>query len=260
MELDVTADDAPPVFTIVGQIERWLRNQITTGALKPGERLPSMTQLQQQFGAKSLSTVREAQLRLIRDGLLEPHQGLGVFVRRFTDDRPDPDAIVRRDVPPRLMSADAETRTVTIELRISPQPSEWDAARFHTHLHARWPSYGITSAPGGRRGYTITITDSDLEDAVAEFDCLIAEANAFHLTVTRPENLAIRQSWQNMYDEVTLQPGGGLDGDHLRARLDRLHPDDPQHAQRVARAADAVTKAHILRTMLESSRHPTAQA
>lgn len=246
----------PPVFTIVGQIERWLRAQITSSALKPGDRLPSMTEIQQQFGAKSLSTVRAAQLRLIRDGLLEPIHGVGVFVRRLSSaDPPDRGTTVARDASPRLLSAEPDTRTITIELRISAQPPDWDTTAFTAQLAERWPTYGTTLVPGGRSGYSITIKDDELEDTVAEFDCIIAEANAYYLTVTRPQLLAIQQQWQNAYDELTLRPAGGLDADHLQARLDRLHPDNPQHSQRLIRATEAVTKAQVLRRMLESSRH-----
>ncbi|WP_158240361.1 winged helix-turn-helix domain-containing protein [Mycobacterium hubeiense] len=251
-----TDDDGLPVFTLVGQIERWLRDQIASGAFKPGDRLPSMTDIQSRFGAKSLSTVRAAQLRLARDGLVTAHHGRGVFVRGLTSaDPPSRDAIVTRNEPPTLISADPATRTITIELRTSAQPEQWATSTFIDRLRERWPTHGRTMVPGGRSGYTITIADRELEDTVAEFDTLLAEANAYHLTVTRPKLRAAQRIWQNTHDELTVCPGGGLDLDHLQARLDRLHPDDPEGAQRLTRAVDAVTKAHVMRTMLENSRH-----
>ncbi|MGW7078714.1 GntR family transcriptional regulator [Streptomyces sp. NPDC054866] len=58
-----------------------LRNQITTGRLKPGERLPSETQLAAQYEV-STATLRSALAMLQGEGLVEKIHGKGNFVRR----------------------------------------------------------------------------------------------------------------------------------------------------------------------------------
>jgi GntR family transcriptional repressor for pyruvate dehydrogenase complex len=54
-------------------------DQIVSGRLKVGDRLPSEKEICEQFGV-SRPVVREALLRLGADGLVMAHQGLGTFV------------------------------------------------------------------------------------------------------------------------------------------------------------------------------------
>jgi GntR family transcriptional regulator len=61
------------------QIADRLRDQIDTGALQPGERLPSEPDLVRQFDA-SRNTVRLALALLTNQGLVVTRQGLGTFV------------------------------------------------------------------------------------------------------------------------------------------------------------------------------------
>lgn len=246
------SDDLPPVFTLVGRIERWLRDGIQRGEFKPGERLPSIAEIQAMFGAKSASTVREAQQRLVRDHLIEALQGLGVYVKQSSDARPpDPTEPVTRYGWPSLEDVDAERRTITIELRTSPQPHNWSRF-FHDHLRARWPHMRMGGAPGGRGAYQITMAVAEIETAVTEFDCLIAESNAEFLTVTLPVTRARRTAVQRLLDERTARPDGGLDIDGIHARLDALYPDEPLAAKLIANATAAVTKAATLRAMVDS--------
>ncbi len=56
-----------------------LEKRIRSGALVPGERLPTEAQLGAQF-AVSRAVVREAVARLKAEGLVESRQGVGVFV------------------------------------------------------------------------------------------------------------------------------------------------------------------------------------
>lgn len=62
-----------------------LSEQIRSGALKPGEQLPTEAELCAQFDV-SRTVVREAVARLRSDGLVVPHQGRGMFV----SDQPEP--------------------------------------------------------------------------------------------------------------------------------------------------------------------------
>lgn len=56
-----------------------IRSQVQSGRLKPGDRLPSTAQLQQQFGV-SYGTVRAAVLTLKAEAVIVGRQGEGVFV------------------------------------------------------------------------------------------------------------------------------------------------------------------------------------
>ncbi|WP_367043910.1 GntR family transcriptional regulator [Streptomyces sp. Je 1-332] len=58
-----------------------LRDRITTGQLKPGDRLPSETQLADQYKV-STATLRSALAALQGEGLIEKLHGKGNFVRR----------------------------------------------------------------------------------------------------------------------------------------------------------------------------------
>lgn len=56
-----------------------LTEQIASGRLKPGDRLPSNTQLREQYGV-SITVVRGAMQWLKAAGLVEGVHGVGVFV------------------------------------------------------------------------------------------------------------------------------------------------------------------------------------
>lgn len=57
-----------------------LRERIRSGRLKPGDKLPTEQALIRELGV-SRTVVREAIAGLRADGLVEPRQGIGVFVR-----------------------------------------------------------------------------------------------------------------------------------------------------------------------------------
>ncbi|MBT2398665.1 GntR family transcriptional regulator [Streptomyces sp. ISL-100] len=76
MTLDFEADDRPPYL----QAAELLREEITSGRLKPGDKLPSSRTLQERYGIAS-STVQNT-LRLLKsEGLIYSVQGRGSFVR-----------------------------------------------------------------------------------------------------------------------------------------------------------------------------------
>jgi GntR family transcriptional regulator len=56
-----------------------LRDRISSGELRPGDRLPSISQLRERFKV-SYGTVRSAILVLKAENLVEGQQGAGVFV------------------------------------------------------------------------------------------------------------------------------------------------------------------------------------
>lgn len=57
-----------------------LRERITSGEWELGTKLPSISELQDEYGIRSLNTVRAAQQRLAEEGLLETRHGVGAFV------------------------------------------------------------------------------------------------------------------------------------------------------------------------------------
>jgi DNA-binding transcriptional regulator YhcF (GntR family) len=238
---------APPVYSTVGRIERWLRDEIATEALQPGDRLPSMTALQDRFGAKSLSTVRAAQQRLIREGRLEPVHGVGVFVRRRSLADPDPDGAVVRNSGPIIRSVDRDLRTITICLSVGIEPPLWNVTYVLDGLQRRWPDADHSARGEFSSDFDFTIDADDLEFAVSEFDCLVADANADYLTAILPQAAANRQKVRDAVDWHAIQSDAAAVLDHLQSRAGRLQPGDPGAAARLTRAVEAVTTAQVLR-------------
>jgi GntR family transcriptional regulator len=62
------------------QLAGILRGQIAKGAIKPGERLPSETELMEKYGVARL-TARRAYRELANEGLTITVQGRGSFVK-----------------------------------------------------------------------------------------------------------------------------------------------------------------------------------
>jgi GntR family transcriptional repressor for pyruvate dehydrogenase complex len=65
--------------SLADRVAEVLTDEITSGRLSPGDRLPTEIQLVKQLGV-SRTVVREAVSRLRNAGLVEPRQGAGVFV------------------------------------------------------------------------------------------------------------------------------------------------------------------------------------
>ncbi|HJY71873.1 MAG TPA: GntR family transcriptional regulator, partial [Streptosporangiaceae bacterium] len=65
-----------PGITLYGQIEDWLAGEIATGALVPGDRLPTEHDLAEWFGVSRM-TLRHALAELARRGLVTRTVGRG---------------------------------------------------------------------------------------------------------------------------------------------------------------------------------------
>jgi GntR family transcriptional regulator len=61
-----------------------IRQQIRTGQLKPGDRLPSISELREEYGV-SYGTIRAAMLILKVEKLVVGHPGKAVYVRMKID-------------------------------------------------------------------------------------------------------------------------------------------------------------------------------
>ena len=69
------------------QLKTFIQNQITTGAWKPGEQIPSEAELCQQFKV-SRTTIRQAINELVVQGKLKRTQGLGTYVTQYNIEKP----------------------------------------------------------------------------------------------------------------------------------------------------------------------------
>lgn len=76
--IDMSGDDRLPVYQRLADA---LRQLITDGELKPGDRAPSENSLAEEFGLAP-GTVRSALDVLVAERVLERFQGKGTFVRR----------------------------------------------------------------------------------------------------------------------------------------------------------------------------------
>jgi len=73
----LTNNNALPLYQ---QVEHFLRGQITSGVIGPGEMLPSVKELCLQFGGINHLTVRQAIKNLSEENLVRSIQGRGCFV------------------------------------------------------------------------------------------------------------------------------------------------------------------------------------
>jgi DNA-binding FadR family transcriptional regulator len=69
-----------PVTPFYERIASEIRERIKSGDLKPGDKLPSTSELCAQYGV-STQVIRSVMLTLRAEGLVEGHQGRGVYVR-----------------------------------------------------------------------------------------------------------------------------------------------------------------------------------
>ncbi|MGX1567658.1 FadR/GntR family transcriptional regulator, partial [Streptomyces sp. NPDC055509] len=86
---------------LADQVAATLSEEIESGRLAEGDRLPTEVELVRQLGV-SRTVVREALSRLRNAGLIEPRQGIGVFV------------LPRRTRPLDLEAADTKAKVLQI--------------------------------------------------------------------------------------------------------------------------------------------------
>jgi GntR family transcriptional regulator len=75
-DISVTTGSGTPIYR---QIVDQVRLAVATGALPPGQGLPSVRSLAERLVVNA-NTVVKAYAELVRDGVLESQQGLGFFV------------------------------------------------------------------------------------------------------------------------------------------------------------------------------------
>src|SRR6516162_1736300 len=75
-QVNVTTGSGTPIYR---QIIDQVRLGVATGALRPGQAMPSVRGLAERL-VVNVNTVVKAYAELVRDGLLESHHGLGYLV------------------------------------------------------------------------------------------------------------------------------------------------------------------------------------
>lgn len=73
--------DRTQPMPLYAQLERALLSHIDQGGLQPGDRLPTEAEIAVMYSV-SRATIRQALMRLVKDGHVERVQGLGSFVAR----------------------------------------------------------------------------------------------------------------------------------------------------------------------------------
>ncbi|MFC6015080.1 GntR family transcriptional regulator [Plantactinospora solaniradicis] len=73
-----------PAVPVYRRIMREIETKIEKAELRPGDQLPSISQLTEQYKC-SAPTVRQALARLQERGVLQGHQGRGVYVAPAPD-------------------------------------------------------------------------------------------------------------------------------------------------------------------------------
>jgi len=73
-----------PITPIYQRIAADIRGDIASGRLVPGDKLPSIAELRAKYEAGT-TAIRNAMLVLRSEGLIEGHQGKGVYVANRPD-------------------------------------------------------------------------------------------------------------------------------------------------------------------------------
>uniref|UniRef100_A0AAU2V7Q2 Winged helix-turn-helix domain-containing protein n=1 Tax=Streptomyces sp. NBC_00003 TaxID=2903608 RepID=A0AAU2V7Q2_9ACTN len=107
MKLDLE-DDSRPAYV---QVADYLRGQIRSGELKPGDKIPTSRDLQEEFGVAS-ATVQNAFRVLKSEGLIYSAQGRGSFVRS-TAVTPEP------EVPADSAEQATEAKLAAMDTRVA---------------------------------------------------------------------------------------------------------------------------------------------
>lgn len=120
-----------------------LRQRIEAGEFAVGDRLPSISALQDEYDVPSLGTIRAAQQMLVEDGMLRTEQGRGAFVVSAESARSiDPDealvVALAQITRARTALAAQRVRRVTFDLDapdtyyvLSDALSEWESRAEH---------------------------------------------------------------------------------------------------------------------------------
>jgi DNA-binding transcriptional regulator YhcF (GntR family) len=116
MDLSVDRESGIPVGV---QLVQRLRAQVDSGALRPGDRLPSVRDAAVAAGV-NVNTVRAAYGRLEREGLVRSEHGRGTFVTRPARSRSE--AVERRELRRQIAALELELSRRPASFQQPPEP------------------------------------------------------------------------------------------------------------------------------------------
>lgn len=222
-----------PANSLSRQIFAHVEEQITAGALGPGDRLPTEHAMMEAFGV-SRSVVREAVSALRADGLVVTRQGSGAFVAQGVQLRPF------RISPESLESLEDVLELLEFRLCLEPAMAELAAERRSEAQLAELDAALHSFADGLTSGSGSIAADQRFHLCVAE-----AAGNSHFSGVLRGlgRNLVPRQSVR-----IRIADGTGL-----RSYLERVHEEHIGIADAL-RARDCTAARERVRQHLEHTR------
>ncbi|MET9614991.1 GntR family transcriptional regulator [Kitasatospora indigofera] len=110
--MTVSSDDDRAPYV---QVADTLRDEISSGALQPGQKLPSARQLADRFGVAVMTA--SSGVRVLREeGLVYSTQGRGTFVRRPGEDVATASIPVNRGLAGRVEELESQVESLTERL------------------------------------------------------------------------------------------------------------------------------------------------
>ncbi|WP_190209545.1 GntR family transcriptional regulator [Kitasatospora indigofera] len=110
--MTVSSDDDRAPYV---QVADALRDEISSGALQPGQKLPSARQLADRFGVAVMTA--SSGVRVLREeGLVYSTQGRGTFVRRPGEDAAAASIPANRGLAGRVEELESQVETLTERL------------------------------------------------------------------------------------------------------------------------------------------------
>ncbi|MER5302143.1 GntR family transcriptional regulator [Streptomyces lasiicapitis] len=189
--------------TAYRRVAQELRDQIADGRLKPGDRIPSLTALQDEFGVSD-TVILEARKVLVAESLLIARTGDGTYVR----ERPEPQRLVHHEPSdpqqplfrletgetglfPDVVEVEAETTVpasaaVARLLGIKPGRKVRRGVRLFRHDGAAVQLLTVHVLPRGKSEPT------GVEEEITSRAALDAEARALEGVVGQPVTVATR--------------------------------------------------------------------
>jgi len=205
------------------QVTAYLNEEIQKGLLKPGQRLPSETNLAEQFGV-SRTVIREAFASLKHDGLLESKHGIGAVVAESGNHR-----VFRLEG---LENANSGEISQLFELRAI---LEGDAARLAAKRRSDQDVYRLKQcleamAEAVREGRDGSGPDADFHQLIAK-----ASGNPYLRAFMRFLNDKLKNLIRKARDHSSLQPGlpALVQQEHV-AIFEAIAEQDSKKARRAA--------------------------
>ncbi|WP_019646915.1 FadR/GntR family transcriptional regulator [Novispirillum itersonii] len=161
-----------PRQNLTQKVIETLRDRIVSGQLKPGDKLPTEQELNRELGV-SRTVIREAVASLRADGLVQPKQGVGVFVMA---------------PPPRDSGRDGG-RDGDGFIQISPQKISdvIEALELRTAVEVESAALAASRCSPAQEAEICSCFDA-LEAALQRGDLSEAEDFDFHLSIARATN------------------------------------------------------------------------